>query len=328
MAQINSATDDLVSVIVPVYDAQFTLDRCLKSLLAQAYANMEIILVDDGSNDASPRLCDEWAKRDGRIKVVHQPNRGQAAARNTGLEHAHGSWIAFVDSDDMVEPDYLSVMMQAAMDHHADLVICSFYDHMKPNHMVTAFPDRTMSGVDAFADALRRDDWHYRPLWNRLHARRLTPPRLFPEGRACEDDLVFGKVLPKADCVVTLSRPLYHYMDNPASLTHAKASVGSLNKIEAYLDWYEFAVKHNMKGCYQSLADSTLFFLITIASQLHFISDSNARRRIHELITHYCAMTEQTAAYLHAKSLKKSRLLQRFPVAALWMLIMKSRLHR
>ena len=102
----------LISIIVPVFNVEKYLQKCIDSILAQDYFNFELILVDDGSRDSSSGICDEYARRDSRVRVIHQKNAGVSAARNTGLDTAHGEWIAFVDSDDWVLPNYISSMFR------------------------------------------------------------------------------------------------------------------------------------------------------------------------------------------------------------------------
>ncbi|EAP99612.1 probable glycosyltransferase [Janibacter sp. HTCC2649] len=115
--------NDLVSVIVPAFQVENYLDECVASLVAQSHRDVEIILVDDGSTDATPELCDAWAKRDERVRVLHGPNGGLSAARNRGLDIATGVFISFVDADDVVSPRYVSSLLSAALTTHADLVM-------------------------------------------------------------------------------------------------------------------------------------------------------------------------------------------------------------
>lgn len=113
---------ELVSVVVPVYNVEKYLDRCISSIVGQTYTNLEIILVDDGSPDNCPQMCDEWAKRDGRIKVIHKENEGLGRARNTGLEQASGEYICFYDSDDFIEPETIERAYTVAVQNDADIV--------------------------------------------------------------------------------------------------------------------------------------------------------------------------------------------------------------
>ena len=115
-----------ISVIIPVYNGEKYLDECLRCVTAQTYTELEIVLIDDGSDDGSPRICDEWAERDGRVKVIHQENGGVAAARNVGLSAATGELIAFIDSDDLMHKSLLKTLYDAMTEDGADIAVCSF----------------------------------------------------------------------------------------------------------------------------------------------------------------------------------------------------------
>ena len=115
--------ENVVSVVIPVYNVEKYLDRCVESIINQTYRNLEIILVDDGSPDRCPQMCDDWAKKDARIKVIHKENQGLGMARNTGIEHATGSYICFFDSDDYIAPDTIEQAYQQALAESADVVL-------------------------------------------------------------------------------------------------------------------------------------------------------------------------------------------------------------
>ena len=123
MAEINQA-EPLISVIVPVYNVENYLDKSIGSILAQTYQNLELILVDDGSKDASGAMCDAWRAKDARIRVIHQTNGGQALARNHGIDEAAGAYLAFIDSDDWIAPDYLETLYRLLREHRAEISIC------------------------------------------------------------------------------------------------------------------------------------------------------------------------------------------------------------
>ena len=118
--------EPLISVIVPVYNVEDYLDQCLESIVSQTYPHLEILVVDDGSTDGSGTLCDQWAERDQRIRVIHQKNGGLSAARNTALDAMSGELVLMVDSDDVLHPDGVSILLQAIQAHHADVAIGSF----------------------------------------------------------------------------------------------------------------------------------------------------------------------------------------------------------
>ncbi len=144
----NSLMEDLISVIVPVYNVEAYLDRCMHSVLNQTYQNLEILLIDDGSTDGSPALCDAYATRDRRIKVLHKPNGGLSDARNAGLALAQGAYIGYVDSDDWIEPDMYASLHRACVDNHAQLAVCRYFQE---------YQDRTEAGGNGVVVPLSRD---------------------------------------------------------------------------------------------------------------------------------------------------------------------------
>lgn len=127
--------DKLLSIIVPVYKAEKHLDRCVESILSQTYGNIELVLVDDGSPDACPAMCDSWAKRDWRVRVIHKKNNGASSARNAGLDMASGEYIGFVDADDFVEPDMYETLMKNALENNADRSGCGYFDSSRPDEI-------------------------------------------------------------------------------------------------------------------------------------------------------------------------------------------------
>ena len=130
--------EPLISVVVPVYKVEKYLDRCVESLLAQTYQNVEIILVDDGSPDNCPQLCDAYAGKYDQIRVIHQENKGLSGARNTGIDHAKGELIAFVDSDDKWSPYFLESLYRAMKEHDADISQCR-WEYMHGDELIEAY---------------------------------------------------------------------------------------------------------------------------------------------------------------------------------------------
>lgn len=120
--------NELISIIVPVYKVEKYINRCVDSILAQTYKNLEVILVDDDSSDSCPTICDEYAKKDNRVRVVHKKNEGVSAARNDGISIANGKFICFVDSDDYVAENYVQKMVEEQQKNNADVVFCSYYN--------------------------------------------------------------------------------------------------------------------------------------------------------------------------------------------------------
>ncbi len=222
---MNDSERDLISVIVPVYNVEPFLDRCMQSILRQTYRNLEIILVDDGSTDASAQLCDDYARKDGRVKVLHKTNGGLSDARNAGLELASGAYIGYVDSDDWIEPDMYEQMHRACVENNARIAVCRYFNEYR---------DRTESGGSGSVVPLSREELlkiyiggHdsyiiYNSVWSKLFARELVQGMVFPKGRNSEDILYTTRAFCKADRAVYLDSSFYHYVrDREGSIMNA-----------------------------------------------------------------------------------------------------------
>lgn len=208
-----------LSVIIPVYRVETTLQRCVESVRCQTFADLEIILVDDGSPDRCPQLCDEWARHDGRISVVHKPNGGLSDARNAGLDVASGDIVTFVDSDDYVDTDtYRQAMDLLAADPVCDIVEFPLYwHHGAPGQQVLTY------GSDTYDDMrhywLRAQAYRHAYAWNKLYRRQLFDRVRFPVGRVFEDVATLPLLLATSRRVRTTTKGLYYYCANAAGIT-------------------------------------------------------------------------------------------------------------
>lgn len=166
----------LISIIVPVYKVEKYLRRCLDSIAAQTYINLEVILVDDGSPDGCGKICDEYAAKDARFRVIHQKNGGLSAARNTGLDACMGNYVMFIDSDDYIAANMCEVLYKNAVQNDAQIVVCGFtfvFEGNKPAIPVCP-PQTVMSGKDATIQCMGPSSNLYSvAVWNKLYKRRL-----------------------------------------------------------------------------------------------------------------------------------------------------------
>ncbi|MBQ6887390.1 MAG: glycosyltransferase [Lachnospiraceae bacterium] len=206
---------DLISVIVPVYNMEKYLKRCVESILAQEYRQLEIILVDDGSTDNSPAMCDAYAKQDERICVIHKENGGLSDARNAGLAIATGSFIGFVDSDDWIEPEMYKDMYEAAKKHQAEVVVCRYAE---------VYPDRVVDGSCNELVVLTREEVlnificeHprykiYNSVWSKLFKREIIGNTIFPKGRNSEDIVFTTKAFCRLERCVYIDTAYYNYV--------------------------------------------------------------------------------------------------------------------
>lgn len=217
----------LISVIVPVYNAEKYLHRCVGSILAQTYTNLEIILVDDGSPDRCGEICDEYAAKDDRIRVIHQENGGLSAARNAGLDICTGEYIAFVDSDDYIRPEMYETMLYALQKYQVDLCVCQWkYEYTNGRQVgdlskVNSNLFGTMTSLE-LAKYLFRGAYENGVVvaaWNKLYNRDLFQTLRF-SGRYQEDDALHTKLLSREFPVFVIKEQLYIYVENPGSLTN------------------------------------------------------------------------------------------------------------
>ena len=217
----------LISIIIPVYNAEQYLQRCLDSIINQTYRNLEIICIDDGSTDSSGAICDDNRSKDSRIRVVHQTNKGLSAARNKGLDIARGEYIAFIDSDDYVEREMYEKMLQAALLHHVDVCVCQWqYEFADGRQVVdTKKIDPSIYGCKSsteFTQFLYRGSYENGVVvsaWNKLYCSQVLRNARF-KGLIHEDDAFSNQIFSKEHRVFVMKDQFYIYTQNQTSLTN------------------------------------------------------------------------------------------------------------
>ena len=223
--------NQLISIIIPVYNVATYLERCLTSITNQTYRNLEIILINDGSTDQSGQLCDSWASKDARIKVLHTTNQGVAAARNYGLHVASGEFIGFADPDDWVEPDMLEKLASALEQCNADIAICGFEEKW-PDYSVFKVSNkfRCFTKEEALCELIR-DRYVQSYLWNKMFRRKCIPDAPFPALKRLSDLGGLHNFFRKAKTIVVINQLLYHYVRRNGSL------VENEGPLEATIDY-------------------------------------------------------------------------------------------
>ena len=236
--------NDLISVIVPVYKVEDYLDRCIESIVNQTYTNLEIILVDDGSPDNCPTLCDEWANKDDRIKVIHKENGGLSDARNAGLAIATGEHIAFVDSDDWIDINYISYLFDALVKNNADIAVCNYCETYDDNIKTTSNNYRIQT-FDNYETMKNQSESNYfkAVVWNKLYKKSLLVPNSFKVGKYHEDEFFTYKILAKSAKVVHIDSELYFYYQRNGSIINSY-SIKHLDALEAYVERIIFLEKN------------------------------------------------------------------------------------
>ena len=239
----------VISVIVPVYNTELYLRRCIDSILSQTFTDFELLLIDDGSTDRSGAICDEYAAKDKRVRVFHKENGGVSLARNLGLDEAKGEWIEFVDSDDWVDLSLLEKMYTSGLKGKADIVICDFY--MLGNGAKTYY--RAVDWISDKVESMQKyivSVWTV--VWNMLVRKELYQNNLLyfmPGYTYCEDFNLAVKLFDKARKIVNVHEPLYFYnQSNPNSAVQNLSEQSMYDEQSMYLDVIEW---FKAKGTYE-----------------------------------------------------------------------------
>lgn len=239
--------NNLISIVVPVFNTERTLDACISSLLNQTYPYLEILLINDGSTDGSLALCNKWARHDPRIYVYSQNNAGLSAARNTGIRHSHGHYIAFVDSDDIVDNSYISSLWSAATKHSGTDLVISGFKTDNPLFPPVTHPNTsiTMTGHDYLVFAIRNENVCNVVAWTKLYSRRLFDTTLFPISKIHEDEYTYFSFIGNSRLVTTLPQAHYHYRFNKSGITSTENIAAGFDRVEAHADRTDYLIKHH-----------------------------------------------------------------------------------
>ena len=228
---------DLITVVVPIYNVEKYLPQCIESILAQDYSNLEIILVDDGSPDNCGVMIDEYAKKDKRIRIVHQQNAGLSAARNTGIKIAKGKYITFIDSDDFIDVDFISYLYQLIKEHDADVSVCNpyfFWEEQEFGEKKKQKEKKSVySGEKALEVMLYQKEFETSS-WGKLYKTEHFDDVLYPKGKLYEDLGTTYKILLKSNKVVVSNLEKLNYLQRSTSI------IGS-NFKPAEMDYVRFA---------------------------------------------------------------------------------------
>lgn len=244
-----------ITVIIPVYNVEAYLDRCMDSVLKQSYKDLEIILVDDGATDKSGSMCDEYAKKDNRVKVIHKENKGLSSARNVALDIAEGEYIGFVDSDDYVHPDMFAKLYDAAVRHNSDISICYHYMERKDK---LAIEDPILDDEEEFSanqalEVLIKDQGMKNYAWDKLYRAELFDGIRYPVGRNYEDIATTYLLFYKAGKICRIPEYLYYYQIREGSIS---SHVSNDKK------WHE--------NCYQ--------IILSQAERYHFMKEKGEKK--------------------------------------------------
>lgn len=277
--------NDLISVIIPVYNGEKFLRDCLDSVTGQTYRDLQIILIDDGSKDQSGAICDEYAAKDSRIEVIHCENGGQAEARNRGLKMAKGEWIGFVDDDDIIEAEMYETLIRNAKANDVLISGCSTLTVYEDGREYNAF-ENLSTGIrqskDLISDIFYYDKNRYGALWNKIYHNSLKDLLQFPAGCQLEDYLVAVKVYLKAEKIYFEQKPMYHWIQWSSSQSHRGFHEGLLTAFtvcDEIIKWIEEHTEDKalIGGAYH-------YEFVTMTGVMRMMWESDGRSRVKDYL--------------------------------------------
>lgn len=235
---MSNESSPLISVIIPVYKVEPYLKRCVDSVLNQTYTNLEIILVDDGSPDLCPKMCDEYAVLDSRVKVVHKKNGGQSSARNAGLDICKGSFVSFIDSDDFITDCFIEHLYRGILEENSDIAMCGFQTFRNVceinglNCLFSVQPKSPKDILSMYSSPYPSVSMLATVVWNKLFRKSLFDAIRFPEGKVYEDAATSYKIYFSCGKIALINEKLYYYSLRDDSTT------GGCKFSERYLDFF------------------------------------------------------------------------------------------
>ena len=247
-------TNPLISIIVPVYNVDKYVSRCLQSLINQTYTNIEIIVVNDGSKDNSLAVCNEYAQRDSRIRVFSQQNKGLSGARNTGLRYYKGSFVSFVDSDDWIHPQMIKFLYDTLVRYGCEMSLCESIRASSGDFVEEKYEVYKCSFYDAETMMKYFLNTRYTACWSRLFTRELVSDVWFPEGLNCEDFVYMYEVIRRIKYKVgVVELPLYYYYNRPNSIVNVDFGIKKFDEFYSAKMLFELVCEHTPQYKKQSL---------------------------------------------------------------------------
>ena len=239
-----------ISIVVPIYNVEKYLCRCIDSIINQTIKDIEVILVDDGSTDSCPKICDQYAQKDIRIRVIHKSNGGLSSARNEGIKVAQGQYIGFVDSDDYVNINMYEKLYNQAIEKGADIVQCHFkkvYEDEDYSRLINECDVDELSNNEALLRLVKMGELHVQSVvaWNKIYKKELFQNISYPIGKLHEDEFTTYKLFANSSKIVDISQELYYYRQVEGSIMNRKFNVKRLDYLEALVNMVNFFKNKN-----------------------------------------------------------------------------------
>lgn len=245
--------EDLISVIVPIYNVEKYIKKCVDSIIKQTYKNIEIILVDDGSPDECGKICDEYSIKDSRIIVVHKANGGLSDARNVGIDKANGKYICFIDSDDYIDDNYIELLYNAIKENNVEISQCGIKKITEDEVFIEniGYKENNVKNSKQMLKDLYITNWENIVVWNKMYLRELFNDIRFPKGKIHEDEYTTYKILYKVNNVAIINDFLYNYRQNEKSIMGKTFNIKRLDILEGLKQRIEFFKESNEEELYE-----------------------------------------------------------------------------
>lgn len=287
--------DSLISVIVPIYNVEKYLDRCVDSIINQTYKNLEIILVDDGSPDNCPQMCDDYAKKDSRIKVVHKENGGLSDARNAGMKVATGEYVSFIDSDDYISLDFYETLLQTMIDNDSDIVECSVVKFYENEKFVEYNDDLKVTNYDTLdgLEGLINENPFKQHVWNKLYKTNIALDIPYAVGKLNEDEFWTYQIFGKAKKVTRINKTMYYYFQRGSSIMGNGYNIRRLDALEGKMNRQAYIEKNFPTLATKAKVDLYGSCMFAYQSVLKFMT-GNDKKKAGKIIKDYknrCKLT-------------------------------------
>ena len=256
-----------ISIIVPVYNVEKYLKRCIDSILNQSFTDFELILVDDGSTDNSGEIIDEYAIKDERIKVIHKENGGLSSARNVGIEYSKGNYIAFVDSDDYINKNMYKILYKNAIKYNAEISICNF-EYVYENDDVDEEQDiisekiSVNNNIESLEKLYSSENIQFIVAWNKLYKKNLFEKIRYDYGKYHEDEFIIHKLLYKCNKSVYCYDKLYYYLQRNGSIMGSSFNVNKLDVLDAMKERMDFFREIHLKELEYKTQNNYLYYFL------------------------------------------------------------------
>lgn len=307
--------NEKISVIIPIYNVEKYLPKCINSVLNQTYSNLEIILVNDGSTDSCKQICEEYKKLDNRIKIINKKNGGLSDARNYGIEASTGNYIAFLDSDDWIDKELYMTLYKIIKRYDADISVCNFKKSYLngDNKTHNSGKIKCYSNIEALNELYGKNSVQMIVAWNKLYKRSTIKELRFPVGRIHEDEYLTPIIIYNANKLVYIDKELLYYRQTPNSIMNSKFNIKRLDYLYVLENRIEFFKENMLDQLYEKSIETYILKIIDFYFKVKY-SDIKNKKNINKILIEKLDSIDNQWDVRLTKSLRKNlNLFKRYP---------------